>query len=45
MLVENVRQDMDIRKLLKEHPSIIGIIVALIILGFIAITILMSKPP
>jgi hypothetical protein len=34
-----------VRKLLSEHPSIIGIIIGAIILVFIAVTILTTKPP
>ena len=36
---------MNVRKLLSEHPSIIGITVAVIILAIIAVTILTAKAP
>ena len=36
---------MNVRKLLTEHPSIIGLVVAFIILVFIAFTILTTKRP
>jgi hypothetical protein len=38
-------EKMDLQKLLAEHPSIIGITIAIIILAFIAITILTTKRP
>jgi hypothetical protein len=36
---------MNVRKLLSEHPSIIGITIAIIILAFIAVTIITAKRP
>gem|GEM_PF-1741728 len=36
---------MNVRKLLTEHPSIIGITIGLIILAFIVFTILTTKRP
>ena len=40
-----VERNMNVRKLLTEHPSIIGIIIGIIILSIIAVTILTTKPP
>jgi hypothetical protein len=40
-----VGRNMDVRKLISEHPSIIGITVGIIILLYIAVTILTTKRP
>jgi len=38
-----LRYQMDFRKFLAKHPSIIGIIIGLFILGYIVVTIIMKR--
>jgi len=40
-----VGRNMNVRKFVSEHPSVIGIIIGIIILSIIAATILTTKPP